>query len=211
MAQVTITKVKTSEEHKWNLMINGCVVGHSRAIYERKMKRNAHGDRVPTDAKGSQRTWFGKISVPLADGTLFKAEHLCGTKTIIDDKLCYKRAKQDSIVYVIKHFEEQLEGKDLGELKAPPKESAIKRQHNTVLTQTMITDESALEISKEQGYPVKKEDGSERTGAEQAVYLREQLEADTEANAKFPMGDLLKKVTQGTARSSSYADHYPDK
>lgn len=201
------------QEHHWSLTVRGITVGTAVAHYETKLKKNKSGTKsVVLDdngkpAKGTQRTWAGKISVVLASGELFVMEHLCGTKIDVEGITVYKRAKQDSVAHLLRVFEEALEGKELGDMavafkprKCPP----------PAITSSDITPDNAHELSREYGFPVRDDADVKRDNEQQAAYLVSVLNERAEEHAKVPMSDLVTRSKYGEARGSSYKDHYVD-
>lgn len=189
MSNVSIKKVKTNKENTWDLQINGTTVGMAKAEYKTK----------------TQRAWTGEITVPLADGTDYVSEHICQAKN------------GGSVKAVITAFTAELAELDINVPEAvKPARKAKKSKYPAKLLRSAITTENAIELSTHYGYGTAKKNGDERTGVEQAKYLRQLVEREAAAAKAAPaMSDLvgqpgLGKDGEPEVVTTSLSDHYAD-
>lgn len=179
---IELKKLKTKADHVWDLAINGTVVGNATATY-----------KTPT-----QRVWAGKISVPVLSGGHFDAEHNCAN------------GNGNSVKTLINVFTAALEGIDIDVPEAVKPARKSKSKYPTVLRREDITVDNAIELGKHYEYSTVKKGGVERTGAEQAKYMRGILDKQKAAIPNVPMGDLVAAIKQGEPQVTSFADHYAD-
>lgn len=175
---IQIKKVKTKQEEVWDLTVNGTKVGQAVAIHK----------------TATQRTWNGKVSIPLVGGTVYTAE-LEGIKSVAKLVNAFVDGVGDGVA-------------DVAAPAAPVKQA--KSKFPAKLTRAMINPGNAIELSEHYGYSIVAKDNVARTGAEQALYLRGLVEKKAATVAKTPMSDLVEQARGGEIKGSSLAEHYAD-
>jgi len=162
---MNIKKRKTEVPETWDLVINDTVVGSA----------------YPTHKTRTQRIWQGSIDVPITGSENFTAEHTCD------------EPNGGSVKKVIDAFIAKMQGMQINvPATAPkvrkPRSTKAKVDYPEVLTRDMINTGNAVALGKHYGYSTEKKGGIERTGAEQAKYMRGLLDKAKKA-ASTPVAE----------------------